>query len=54
MIGMTPVIEARIQASIDELLQVQSRGDPDGLAELRAQISRGLISPVPKKEPNQG
>ena len=35
-----PITEERIQAHIDELLQAQTRGDPDKLAELRAQMAR--------------
>ena len=35
-----PIAEARIQASIDEILQAQTRGDPERL--------------VPKKKPKQG
>ena len=46
--------EARIQASIDELLQGQTRGDPDRLAKLRAQMATDLSSPVSKKKPKQG
>ena len=49
-----PAPEARIQASIDELLQAQTRGDPVRLAVLRAQMARDLSSPVPKKRPKQG
>ena len=45
--------EARIQASIDELLQAHARGDPERLAVLRAQMARDLSSPVPKKKPKQ-
>ena len=45
-----PVTEGRIQASSGELLQAQTRGDPDRLAELRALMARELISPVPKKK----
>ena len=33
---LDPTAEARIQASIDELLQAQTRGDPGRLAVLRA------------------
>ena len=46
--------EARIQASIDELLQAQTRGDPERLAVLRAQMARDPSSPVSKKKPKQG
>ena len=46
-----PTAEARIQASIDELLQAQTRGDPERLVVLRAQMARDLSSPVPKKKP---
>ena len=49
-----PTAEARIQASVDELLQAQTRGDPERLAVLRAQMARDLSSPVPKKRPKQG
>ena len=49
-----PTAEARIQASIDELLQAQTRGDPERLAVLRAQMDRDLSSPVPKKKPKRG
>ena len=49
-----PTAEARIQASIDEPLQAQTRGDPERLAVLRAQMARDLSSPVPKKRPKQG
>ena len=45
--------EARIQASIDELLQAQTRGDPERLTVLRAQMARDVSSPVPKKKPMQ-
>ena len=48
-----PSAEARIQASIDELLQAQTRGDPERLAVLRAQMARDLTSQVPKKRPKQ-
>ena len=48
-----PTAEARIQASIDELLQAQTRVDPERLAVLRAQMARDPSSPVPKKKPKQ-
>ena len=48
-----PTAEARIQASIDELLQAQTRGDPERLAVLRAQMAGDLTSLVPKKKPKQ-
>ena len=49
-----PTAEARIQASSDELLQAQTRGDPERLVVLRAQMAGDLSSPVPKKKPKQG
>ena len=49
-----PIAEARIQASIDEILQAQTRGHPERLAVLRAQMARDLSSQVPKKRPKQG
>ena len=49
-----PTGEARIQASIDELLQAKTRGDPERLAVLQALMVRDLSSPVPKKKPKQG
>ena len=48
-----PSAEARIQASIEELLQAQTRGDDERLTALRAQMARDLSSPVPKKKPKQ-
>ena len=45
--------EARIQASIDELLQAQTISDPERLAVLRAQMARDLSSPVPNKKSKQ-
>ena len=49
-----PTAEARIQASIDDLLQAQTRGDPERLAVLRAQMARNHTSQVPKKKRSGG
>ena len=49
-----PTAEARIQASIDEILQAQTRGDPERLAVLRAQMARDLSPPAPKKKRRKG
>ena len=49
-----PTAEARNHANTDELLQAQTRGDPERMAVLRAQIARDPSSPVPKKKPKQG
>ena len=51
---LDPTAKARRQASIDELLQAQTRGGPERLAVLLAQMARDLSSPVPKIIPKQG
>ena len=51
---IVPRTEERIQAQFDELLQAQARGESEKLAELRAQMARDFISPVPKKRPKHG
>ena len=52
--ALDPTALVRNQASIDELLQARTRGDPERLAVLRAQMARDLSSPVPQKNPKQG
>ena len=49
-----PITEEQIQAHIDHLLQPQTRGDPDKVAELRVQMARDLSSLVPKKKLRNG
>ena len=48
-----PITEERFQSSVGELLQAQTRGESEKLAELRAQMTRDLVTPVPKR-PKRG
>ena len=49
-----PITEERIEANIDELLQAQTRGESEKLTELRAQMARDFVSPVPKNRRKHG
>ena len=48
-----PTTEARIQASMD-VLQAQTRGDPERLAVLRAQMARTSAHPCRRRNPSRG
>ena len=49
-----PAAEARIQASINEILQVQTRGDPERLAVLRAQMARTSAHRCQRRDRSKG
>ena len=54
MMRSSPSPKNESKLNFDELLQAQARGESEKLAELRAQMARDFVSPVPKKRPKHG